>query len=130
MDCKHARLLLTFVRPGDSAELDAAEADELRRHLDTCAACGALAHDERRADDRIGRAMLDVTLPEGLRSRVLNRVNAEADAWLRRWVFRFASAAAVLVIAAGELPQLRSMTPIEWNKRVTTMASPPVPSKR
>lgn len=30
-----------------------------------------------------------------------------------------------LVIAAGELPQLRSMTPAEWNKRVTTMASPP-----
>ncbi len=29
-----------------------------------------------------------------------------------------------LVIAAGELPQLRSMTPAEWNKRVTTMASP------
>src|SRR5213078_3590669 len=30
-----------------------------------------------------------------------------------------------LVIAAGELPQLRSMTPVEWNKRVTTLASPP-----
>jgi hexosaminidase len=29
-----------------------------------------------------------------------------------------------LVIAAGELPQLRSMTPAEWNKRVTTMTSP------
>jgi len=32
-----------------------------------------------------------------------------------------------LVIAAGELPQLRSMTPAEWNKRVTTLASPPGP---
>ncbi len=30
-----------------------------------------------------------------------------------------------LVIAAGELPQLRSMTPVEWNTRVTAMASPP-----
>jgi len=30
-----------------------------------------------------------------------------------------------LVIAAGELPQLRLMTPAEWNKRVTTLASPP-----
>src|SRR5256884_627058 len=29
-----------------------------------------------------------------------------------------------LVIAAGELTQLRSMTPVEWNQRVTTMASP------
>jgi len=32
-----------------------------------------------------------------------------------------------LVVAAGELPQLRSMTPAEWNKRVTTMASPAAP---
>ena len=30
-----------------------------------------------------------------------------------------------LVIAAGELPQLRSMTPAEWNRRVTMMATPP-----
>lgn len=30
-----------------------------------------------------------------------------------------------LVVAAGELSQLRSMTPAEWHKRVTTMASPP-----
>jgi hypothetical protein len=34
-----------------------------------------------------------------------------------------------LVIAAGELPQLRSMTPAEWNKRVTMMASPMAPLK-
>ena len=31
-----------------------------------------------------------------------------------------------LVIAAAELPQLRSTTPAEWNKRVRTMANPPV----
>src|SRR5256714_6437332 len=36
-----------------------------------------------------------------------------------------------LVIAAGELPQLRSMTPAEWNKRVTTLANTPAsPSKQ
>ena len=29
-----------------------------------------------------------------------------------------------LVIAAGELPQLRSMTPAEWKKRVNTQATP------
>jgi hexosaminidase len=34
-----------------------------------------------------------------------------------------------LVIAAGELPQLRSTTPVEWNKRVTMMTSPPAPAK-
>jgi hexosaminidase len=30
-----------------------------------------------------------------------------------------------LVIAAFELPQLKSMEPLEWKKRVTTLASPP-----
>ncbi|HUS09841.1 MAG TPA: family 20 glycosylhydrolase [Pyrinomonadaceae bacterium] len=30
-----------------------------------------------------------------------------------------------LVIAATELPQLKSMTPAEWNKKVTTLANPP-----
>ena len=34
-----------------------------------------------------------------------------------------------LVIAAGELAQLRSMTPAEWNKRVTTLAGPSPASK-
>jgi hexosaminidase len=32
-----------------------------------------------------------------------------------------------LVVAAAELPELRSMSPAEWNKRVTTLASPPAP---
>src|SRR2546421_2652949 len=32
-----------------------------------------------------------------------------------------------MVIAAAELPQLRSMTPAEWNRRVTMMTSPPAP---
>ena len=35
-----------------------------------------------------------------------------------------------LVIAAAELPQLRSTTPVEWNNRVTTMASPPPPATK
>jgi hexosaminidase len=36
-----------------------------------------------------------------------------------------------LVVAAAELPQLRSTTPAEWKKRVTTMATPSAgPSKR
>src|SRR5436190_3062740 len=34
-----------------------------------------------------------------------------------------------MVIAAAELPQLRSMTPAEWNKRVTTLANTSAPAK-
>ncbi|MDQ2922068.1 MAG: hypothetical protein M3R52_10730, partial [Acidobacteriota bacterium] len=30
-----------------------------------------------------------------------------------------------LIIAAAELPQLKSMTPGDWNKRVATLANPP-----
>src|SRR6185503_139390 len=33
-----------------------------------------------------------------------------------------------LVIAAAELPQLKATTRTEWNKRVTTMATPVAPS--
>jgi len=34
-----------------------------------------------------------------------------------------------LVVAAAELPQLRSTTPPDWKKRVTTLASPSAPAK-
>jgi hexosaminidase len=34
-----------------------------------------------------------------------------------------------LVIAAAELPQLRSTTPLEWNKRVEALANPPTAAK-
>src|SRR5881394_1883472 len=34
-----------------------------------------------------------------------------------------------MVIAAAELPQLKSSTPAEWKQRVTTMASPPAAPK-
>ena len=34
-----------------------------------------------------------------------------------------------LVIAAAELPQLRSTSPADWKKRVTALANPPAPSR-
>jgi hypothetical protein len=99
MDCKHARLLLAFVRPGNPTELDDGEAADLTHHLDGCPVCAGLAHDEQRADDRIGRAMRDVVLPEGLRTRLLNRVNAARDAWYRGWLVRVGGVAAGVLIA-------------------------------
>ena len=42
MDCKHARLLLAFVRPNDPTELDAAEAADLHLHLDVLLKTDAL----------------------------------------------------------------------------------------
>src|SRR5947209_7636374 len=101
MDCKNARLLLEFARPG-GRELEAADAEALHQHLAECSECAALAHDEQRADEHLGRAMRDVPVPAGLRERVLKRLSVERDAWYRRWLVRWAAAAAVL-LAVGLL---------------------------
>jgi hypothetical protein len=102
MDCKTAQLLLHFASPCRT-ELDAGEAEDLEGHLAECAACGAVAQAERRADNRIGQAMRAVAVPEGLRQRLLGQLDAERDAWYRRRVRRglvaFAAAAAVLIAA-------------------------------
>ncbi len=99
MDCNTARLLLAFVRPSNPTETDAAEAEALQQHLDGCAACAALAHDERRADDRFSRAMQAVKVPSGLRERLLVRLDAEREAWRRGW--GKVAAAAVLLLTIG-----------------------------
>jgi hypothetical protein len=101
MDCKNARLLLEFARPGGS-ELEEADSEALQRHLAECPECAAVAHDERRADEHLGRAMRAVPVPAGLRERVLKRLSVERDAWYRRWLVRWVAAAAVL-LAAGWL---------------------------
>jgi hypothetical protein len=101
MDCKSARLLLEFARPG-GGEVEAADAAALHQHLAECPECAALASDERRADEHLGRAVRDVPVPAGLRERVLKRLSVERDAWYRRWLVRWVAAAAVL-LAAGWL---------------------------
>src|SRR5262245_47235500 len=101
MDCKSARLLMEFARPG-SAELDAGEADALQQHLADCPDCAALAAAERRADEHIGRAIREVPLPEGLQKRLLKRLDDERTAWYLRRVTRVA-AAAILLFAVGLL---------------------------
>jgi hypothetical protein len=100
MDCKTARLLLEFARPG-SPELDAGEAEALRQHLGDCSDCGALAAAENRADEQLGRAMRAVSVPAGLRQRLLTRVAAARPAWHRRWLVRGVAAAAAVVLLGG-----------------------------
>src|SRR5262249_28887945 len=100
MDCRTARTLLDYHRPTDS-ELSGPDAADLERHLDVCPECGALAQAERRADARLGRAMRDVPLPDGLHDRLLARLAADRRAVMMR---RFArgsryAAAAALVLA-------------------------------
>lgn len=102
MDCKTARLLLEFARPG-SAELQGSEAEALENHLGSCADCDALARTERELDNHVGRAVRDVPVPDRLRGRVLERVRTERRKRRRgvlAWGARAAVAAAVLVLAA------------------------------
>src|SRR5262245_53287720 len=99
MECRNARLLLEFTRPG-GGELDAVEAQALDQHLSECPECAALARAERRADEHLGRAIRDVPVPDGLRERILGKLAAERDAWYRRWVIRAGGIAAALLLVA------------------------------
>jgi len=101
MDCRTARLLMDFARPRCS-ELPADDADALGQHLAGCADCDALARAERAADARLGEAMRVVSIPEGLRGRILSRLDLERGNRRRRlagWTVRVAAAAAVVLLA-------------------------------
>jgi hypothetical protein len=104
MDCRTAHLLLDFHRP--PTELEAGEAEALENHLIDCTACARLARDERRLDEHLGRAMRDVALPEGLRDRLVARLNTPQTLPLPprrfgRGAWSFTAAAAILLLAFG-----------------------------
>jgi len=99
MDCKYARLLLDFACPA-STELEASEAAALQRHLTDCPDCRAQARAERALDEHFGQAMRAVPIPEGLRTRLMTRLDAHRDAWWRRKILRVGALAATLVLAA------------------------------
>jgi hypothetical protein len=111
MDCRTARLLLDYARPR-TAELEAAEVDALQCHLVDCGECAALAQAERMADHRLGQAMRAVVVPEGLRTRLLTRVETEYRTAKRRtWLRR----AGVAALAASLLMGL--WLGIEWKNQ-------------
>jgi hypothetical protein len=97
MDCKHARLLLDVAHP-IATELDASEKAALAAHLAECPDCGCMAEAEHRVDERLGAAMRDVGVPEGLRERIDRRLQGERDAWWRVRVIRVAGAAAAVLL--------------------------------
>jgi hypothetical protein len=100
MDCKTARLLLDFQRPR-AGELPADDAAALEGHLAGCPDCDAICRTERRLDDYFGRAVRDVPLPDGLRERLLGRLQEERSAAVRRqlaWAARGLAVAAALLI--------------------------------
>ncbi len=102
MDCNSARLFLHFRRP-DSTDLDGLEAAELDRHLAHCSECNALARDERRLDQSLGRAMRAVVVPTGLRGQILDRLTEQRNTGRRRFYHygTRGALAAVLLLAVG-----------------------------
>jgi hypothetical protein len=101
MDCRTARLLLDYARP-HRTELPAEEAAPLEAHLAGCPDCDTLARGERQADEALGKAMLDVSIPDGLRQGIFERLQTERlQRQRRRWAWGARAAAAVLLIAAA-----------------------------
>ncbi|HZU36593.1 MAG TPA: hypothetical protein VFA18_11820 [Gemmataceae bacterium] len=104
MDCRTARLLLDFSRPL-TVELEEHDVDALQDHLADCPACGSLAQAERTADHAIGQAVRDVSIPLGLRERLLAGVDVQlrADSRRRRWRMAVSAAAAVFILLGSYL---------------------------
>jgi predicted anti-sigma-YlaC factor YlaD len=101
MDCKTARLLLEFVRP-QAGEMDATELAAFEQHLAGCPECDAVVRGERSLDHAFAKAMQAVEVPNGLRNRLLSRLERERGDVYLRWfghAARAFAAAAVLVIA-------------------------------
>jgi hypothetical protein len=99
MDCRTARLLLSYHRP-HAAELDATDRRALEGHLATCPECEALARAERLFDERLGPAVRSVAVPAGLRGRLRARLDADRAVHQRRWLLRRAAVAAAILLAA------------------------------
>src|SRR5262245_43464518 len=105
MDCRTARMLMSFARPCVSRE-ESADVGDLETHLADCPECGGAARNEARLDDHIGQALRDVPVPDGLHSRLLAALEPAVLAWYRRRPMKWAgglglAAAIALVVWLG-----------------------------
>ena len=71
-----------------ATELEANETEALAAHLADCPDCGPWAEAEHRIDEKVGVAMRDVAIPDGLQQRIVRRLGVERDAWWRARVKR------------------------------------------
>lgn len=104
MDCRTAHLLLSLARHG-SSELAASELQAVGQHLDTCADCRALARTLRADEEQLRQAMVQVPIPDGLRTRIHARLADQRATTLRlqrrRRYALLAAAAVVLLTTTG-----------------------------
>jgi hypothetical protein len=93
--------MLTTFFGRQGTELAAEDAAALDAHLAVCPECAAAVRFERAFDDRVGRAMLAVPVPAGLKGRLLDGVSAERGAWYRQKFYALAALAASVLLVAG-----------------------------
>jgi hypothetical protein len=108
MDCSVARQLLAFRRLGGPAELAPEDVAELDRHLAGCPTCAAAARRQDGFDAALGRAMKGVTVPSGLRDKLLTDALAKQGAMLRRKIYSHAAVAALVFLGVALAPGIVS----------------------
>ena len=98
MDCKLAQTLVPFAETPQ--ELSAEDRQALEEHLAHCPECGAMISRERAFHGRVSRAMLDISVPDGLRPQILTSLAIERSrVWRRKLIQSSAAVAALLLIA-------------------------------
>ena len=100
MDCNTARMLITFFgRQG--TELAPEDSADLSSHLAACSKCAAVVQFERAFDDRVGKAMLSVPVPENLKSKLMDGIAAQRGAWYRQNFYALVGLAATVLVGIG-----------------------------
>ncbi|MDY3560998.1 hypothetical protein R5W23_002254 [Gemmata sp. JC673] len=102
MDCRDAQFYLRMRRQV-ADELGADVTAPLDQHLATCPACAADARAIGSFDRAVGRAMMNVPVPAGLRGKLVAHVASKRGEALRRRVYQYAAmaTAALLLIGIG-----------------------------
>jgi len=99
MDCKTARMMMDFAHP-PKTELDGDERKAFQAHVQECVDCASLAYVERKLDEHLGRAMLDLSVPADLGDRLQERLKKARGTLYRRRSIGLAAAAALLVVTS------------------------------
>lgn len=115
MNCHEMQQLLAFA-DRKAEELDQAERDALKTHLEKCPDCADLVQIERSADQTLAVAMRDVPVPAHLKQKVLKRLSAERG--VVPWKTSLAAAAVLLIAVSGGVwyfqpPPVVSMTDLQ-----------------
>ena len=97
MQCQVVRSQLPFLLAAGADQLDADAQAALRSHLEKCPACSAWLERERRLDEHLGKALRDVLVPDGLKSKILTRLALQPRRVPRSWM----AAAACVLVALG-----------------------------